>query len=95
MSIPSTQYKIEVGKFGRVTLPSKLRKAHDIKEGDLLTLYETDAGLRLQTSQEQLEEIHSLVSPYLQGVDSPVEDFLAFRRKEAEAEAEEIKRWEQ
>ncbi len=87
-------YKVEVGKFGRITLPSKLRKSYDIQEGDLLTIQETEQGLQIQTPKEAFEEIRTIVAPYLENTTSAVDEFLTLRRQEAKREETEYQQWE-
>ena len=86
MSNEKSEYKVEVGRSGQITLPMQLCKAYGIKEGDFLTFQDTGNGLTLQTTQDALERVRAIVAPYLENVDSPLKDFLAWRRQETEQE---------
>lgn len=90
MSNEKNEYQVEVGQSGQITLPSPLCKAYGIKEGDLLTFQDTGYGLTLQTTQDAFEKIQALVAPYLEAIDSPLDDFLRWRRQEAKDEEQDL-----
>ncbi len=83
-------YKAEVHKAGRITIPIEIRKQFQIAEGDILTIRQEDGELKIITAQQALAHARSLVQPYLQSTESSVDNFLEWRKKEAEREEQEL-----
>ena len=90
MSDEKNEYRVEVGQSGQITLPLPLCKVYGINEGNLLAFQDTGRGLTLQTTQDAFEKIQSLVAPYLETLDSPLADFLRWRRREAKNEEQKF-----
>ena len=87
-------YKAEVHKSGRITIPKELRKQFDITEGDILTIRQENNELKIITPKQALAHARSLVQPYLSSADSSVDDFLNWRREEAQKEEQELEQGE-
>jgi AbrB family looped-hinge helix DNA binding protein len=85
-------YKAEVHKAGRITIPIELRKEFDIEEGDILTIRQENNELKIITSKQALDYARFLVKPYLSS--SSVDDFLKWRKEETLKEEEELKQGE-
>ena len=83
-------YKAEVHKAGRITIPIELRKQFDIAEGDILTIRQENNELKIITPKQALAHARSLVQPYLSSSESSVDDFLKWRREEAQQEEQEL-----
>ncbi len=87
-------YKVEVHKAGRITIPIELRKKFDITEGDILTIRQKNNELKIITQKQALDRARSLVKPYLSSEESSVDDFLKWRREEAQQEEQELEQGE-
>ena len=87
-------YKAEVHKAGRITIPIELRKKFDITEGDILTIHQENNELKIITQKQVLDRARSLVKPYLSSEESSVDDFLKWRREEAQQEEQELEQGE-
>ncbi len=83
-------YKAEVHKAGRITIPIEIRKQFQIAEGDILTIRQEDGELRIITAQQALAHARNLVKPYLQSPESSVDNFIKSRREEAEREEQDL-----
>ena len=83
-------YKAEVHKAGRITIPIEIRKQFQIAEGDILTIRQENGELKIITAQQALAHARNLVKPYLQSPESSVDNFLKSRREEAEREEREL-----
>jgi AbrB family looped-hinge helix DNA binding protein len=83
-------YKAEVHKAGRITIPIEVRKQFKIAEGDILTIRQEDGELKIITAQQALAHARHLVQPYLQSPESSVDNFIESRREEAEREEQEL-----
>jgi AbrB family looped-hinge helix DNA binding protein len=84
-------YKAEVHKAGRITIPIEIRKQFDIAEGDILTIRQENNELKIITPKQALEQVRSLVKPYLASTKASVDDFIVWRREEARKEEQELK----
>ncbi|MGL5939512.1 MAG: AbrB/MazE/SpoVT family DNA-binding domain-containing protein [Waterburya sp.] len=87
-------YKAEVHKAGRITIPIELRKEFNIEEGDILTIRQENNELKIITSKQALDYARSLVKPYLSSSNSSVDDFLKWRKEETVKEERELKQGE-
>ena len=83
-------YKAEVHKTGRITIPMKIRKRFQIAEGDILTIRQENDELKIITQKPALDRARSLVKPYLSSEESSVDDFIKWRREEAQQEEQEL-----
>ena len=77
-------------KAGRITIPIELRKRFDISEGDILTIRHENNELKIITPKQALAHARSLVQPYLSSSESSVDDFIKWRREEAQQEEQEL-----
>lgn len=83
-------YKAEVHKAGRITIPIEVRKQFQIAEGDVLTIRQEDGELKIITAQQALAHARNLVQPYLQSPESSVDNFIESRREEAKREEHDL-----
>ncbi len=83
-------YKAEVHKAGRITIPVEIRKQFNIAEGDILTIRQENNELKIITPKLALELARSLVKPYLDTTDASVDDFIEWRREEARQEEQDL-----
>ena len=87
-------YKAEVHKAGRITIPIEIRKRFKIAEGDILTIRQENNELKIITQKQALDRARSLVKPYLSSEESSVDNFLKWRREETQQEEQELERGE-
>jgi AbrB family looped-hinge helix DNA binding protein len=85
-------YKAEVHKTGRITIPIEIRKQFQIAEGDILTIRQENGELKIITAQQALAHARKLIQPYLQSTESSVDDFLTWRREEGKQEEQDLVR---
>ena len=83
-------YKAEVHKAGRITIPIEIRKQFQIAEGDILTIRQEDGELKIITAQQALAHARNLVQPYLQSPESSVDNFIESRREEGKREEQDL-----
>ena len=83
-------YKAEVHKAGRITIPIEIRKQFQIAEGDILTIRQENKELKIITAQQALAHARDLVQPYLQSTESSVDNFLEWRRSEGKREEQDL-----
>ncbi len=83
-------YKAEVYKAGRITIPVEIRKQFNIAEGDILTIRQENDELKIITPKQALELARSLVKPYFDTSEASVDDFIEWRRDEAHQEEQEL-----
>ena len=83
-------YKAEVHKAGRITIPIEIRKQFQIAEGDILIIRQEDGELKIITAQQALAHARNLVQPYLQSPESSVDNFIESRREEAKREEQDL-----
>ena len=83
-------YKAEVHKSGRITIPIEIRKQFEITEGDILTIRQEDGDLKIITAQQALAHSRNLVQPYLQSPESSVDNFLEWRQSEGKREEQDL-----
>ncbi|RUS99333.1 hypothetical protein DSM106972_077750 [Dulcicalothrix desertica PCC 7102] len=84
-------YRAEIQKGGRVTIPSVLRKKLNMAEGDIVTIREENGDIKLITQHQALAEARALANQYLTN-DNTVDDFLRWRKEEAIAEEDKMNR---
>jgi AbrB family looped-hinge helix DNA binding protein len=83
-------YKAEVHKAGRITIPIEIRQQFQIKEGDVLTIRQENGELKIITVQQALDHARNLVKPYLESTQSSVDDFIQWRREEGKQEERDL-----
>jgi AbrB family looped-hinge helix DNA binding protein len=84
------EFSSEMQKAGRVTIPVELRKKYNIQEGDIVIFSEADDHLKIVTRQQALQNARAL----LKDVEISSEDFLGWRREEAQREQQELQTWD-
>jgi AbrB family looped-hinge helix DNA binding protein len=85
-----SEYKAEIQRAGRITIPMEIRKRYDLKEGDILTIICKDGELTIVTRKKSLEHARSLISDFLSASDTTSEDFIKWRRDEAKKEGQDF-----
>ncbi|KYC43199.1 AbrB family transcriptional regulator [Scytonema hofmannii PCC 7110] len=84
-------YRVEIQKGGRVTIPSVIRKKLKMVEGDIVTIREENGNIKLIPQHQALAKARSLAQQYLTR-DDTVDDFLKWRKEEAIAEDDKMNR---
>jgi len=84
-------YRAEIQKGGRVTIPSVIRKKLNMAEGDIVTIREENGDIKLITQHQALAQARALANQYLTQNDT-VDDFLRWRKEEAAAEDDKMNR---
>ncbi len=84
-------YRVEIQKGGRVTIPSVIRKKLKMVEGDIVTIREENGDIKLISQHQALAKARSLAKQYLTQNDT-VDDFLRWRKEEAIAEDDKMNR---
>jgi AbrB family looped-hinge helix DNA binding protein len=79
---------VELGAAGRLVIPAAFRAALGMKPGDKLTVRLEGNELRIYTYAEGLRRARELARKYLP--DNAVDEFLAYKRREAEREWAEL-----
>lgn len=78
--------KARVDAHGRIVIPAEFRHALDIKEGDSLSVQLDDGELRVFTLRQGIRRAQALVARYVPPGVSLVDELIADRRAEAQAE---------
>ncbi len=78
--------RLNIGKDGRVVVPSALRKQMGISGEAVLIARVVDGVLRLETPAVSLEHIRAVARKYKKPDESVVDEFIAERRAEAARE---------
>jgi AbrB family looped-hinge helix DNA binding protein len=78
--------RARVDSHGRVVIPAEFRRRLGIHEGDTVTLSVEDGELRLITLDEAIRRAQALVAELVPPGVSLVDELLADRRAEVEAE---------
>ena len=79
---------VELGAGGRLVIPAAFRAALGVKPGDKLTVRLEGNELRIYSYAEGLRRARELFAKHLP--DNAVDDFLAWKRGEAEREWAEL-----
>ena len=77
---------VVLGESGRIVLPAAIRKRHDLKPGDRLTVIDTEHGIRLVSMRMAIEELRAGIIKQRGSLDGILDEFLAERREEAARE---------
>jgi AbrB family looped-hinge helix DNA binding protein len=86
-------YKTEIHKAGRITIPIELRRELGLIEGDSLILRYENGETKLLTRKQLLAEACAIVRNHIPADVSLVDELIAERRAEAAREAAEIEEW--
>ncbi len=78
--------RARVDKHGRIVIPAEFRHALEIHEGDSLTVELDQSELRLITLRQAIRRAQSIVARHVPPGVSLVDELIADRRAEAEAE---------
>jgi len=90
---PKRTVKVKLGPDGNLALPPHMLEAFGWKEGEALWVHMEGAGeLRLQDVHALTRMVQAYAREHLPNLGS-VDDFLAWRREEAEREEQEIQGW--
>jgi AbrB family looped-hinge helix DNA binding protein len=76
---------VVLGESGRIVLPAAIRKRHDLKPGDRLTVIDTEHGIRMRMA---IEELRAGIIAHRGSLEGLLDEFLEERRAEARREAE-------
>lgn len=76
------EYKTEVQRAGRITLPIALRKDYGITIGDTVTIVAEDRQIALSTQHQALNEARELLRQHAPHGIGSVDEFLEERRKD-------------
>lgn len=79
--------KARVGSRGELILPSQIREAMNLKEGDVLVASFEDDELRLLTMPAAVRKAQAIVRKYVPEGVSLVDELLEDRRREVERES--------
>ncbi len=83
-----TKIEVEVtlGSNGRIVIPTEVRQALELKEGDSLLLAATDEQISLTTRKMALRALRRLANGLKKPGESVVEEFIKEKRAEAARE---------
>jgi len=79
--------RVNVMPNGRMSLPAELRRRHGLAAGGQVVVEETDDGIILRTVSQAVARAQAISRKLTAGkTGATVDDFLAERRREADAE---------
>lgn len=78
--------QIQIGAGGRIVIPSEMRAAMGVSEGDLLHARVVDGELRLLSQHAAIRRAQELVRQYIPEGISLVDELIEERRSEAQRE---------
>ena len=84
-----TQYKSEIQKGGRITIPIALRKEFGLDIGDSVVLDIQDDNIRLRSIQQVIRDIQAVVKQHIPENVSLVDELIQERRAEVAREEAE------
>ncbi|MBC7520572.1 MAG: AbrB/MazE/SpoVT family DNA-binding domain-containing protein [Sandarakinorhabdus sp.] len=87
----SYQAKIIAG--GKISLPAELRRALDLKDGDIITLDHDGTSFTGMTYRQRIKQLQAKFAPYVQPGVSVVDELITERRAEVAKEALEQQEW--
>jgi AbrB family looped-hinge helix DNA binding protein len=83
----ANEARLQIGPGGRIVIPSDMRAALGVEEGDTLLASVTDGELRLMSTRTAIARAQAIVGAYIKpGGPSLVDELLADRRAEVAAE---------
>ena len=86
----STRAMVRLGPAGRVIIPSEMRDAMNLKQGDgMLATLEPNGELRLAPLADKVRELHAITAKYHPEGVSLVDEFLAEKYAETARENEQ------
>jgi len=74
---------MKMSEGGRVVVPSEIRKALNVRDGDTVYWELVDGEARLTTKLARLRRSQALVQKHCPSTESVVDELIAERRKEA------------
>ena len=84
-----SQYRSEIQKGGRITIPIALRKQFGLDIGDSVVLDIQDNNIRLRSIQQVVKDIQAMVKQHIPENVSLVDELIQERRAEAAREEAE------
>lgn len=78
--------RVIVGLGGRLVIPAPMRKALDIKEGDVMIVRVEDGELIAVPQQIAIKKVQTYFKQFKKPGESVVDEFIADKRKEAALE---------
>ena len=78
--------RVMVGKGGRLVIPAPMRKALDIKEGDVMIVRVEEGELISVPQQIAIKKVQTYFKQFKKPGESVVDEFIADKRKEAALE---------
>lgn len=85
--------QVKISANGRVCIPADVRARLGMKDGDVLTLDETDDGVVLRTVDQRVRRAQAAYREMMKGKpDFTVDDFLREKREEVRLEEERDRR---
>ena len=84
-----TQYRSEIQKGGRITIPIALRKQFALDIGDSVVLEVQDDNIRLRSIQQVVKDIQAMVKEHIPEDVSLVDELIQERRAEVAREEAE------
>lgn len=85
------QYRSEIQKGGRITIPISLRKQFGLDIGDSVVLDIQDNSIRLRSIQQVVNDIQSIIKQHIPEGVSLVDELIQERSAEAKREEAEIR----
>jgi AbrB family looped-hinge helix DNA binding protein len=86
---PLLQFRSQISANGRLNIPSGLRKAAKLKDGDELILTLKDDVIQIQLLDQVITQVQDLVAHYFAS-DDLMEDLKEIRSKDAKLEIEQF-----
>ena len=85
--------QVKISANGRVCIPADVRARLGLKDGDILTLDETDDGVVLRTVDQSVRRAQAAYRKMMEGKpDLTVDDFLREKREEVRFQEERDRR---
>lgn len=89
INIPLLQFRSQISANGRLNIPSGLRKAAKLKDGDELILTLKDNVIQIQLLDQVITEVQDLVAGYF-AEDDLMADLKELRNNDVEQEKEQF-----
>lgn len=85
--------QVKLAANGRICIPADVRTRLGLRDGDTLTLDETDEGLVLRTVEQRVRSAQAIVRDMMKGKgEFTVDDFLREKRDEVRRDEEHDRR---